>query len=93
MTKHCNRCGACCLPTCPYLVILESGKTFCKVYDKDREKIIIQQNPVIRCGYRHNHHKNYKGCPFNRPEWDFVTIEIPFVIKERITNFFPEQFD
>ena len=73
----CLRCGACCYHSlngkkikCKFLIILKSGKTFCRIYhQRDRIGKIIyvdKSGKKFICKKRVNVKKNFPNCPYNR---------------------------
>lgn len=77
----CLRCGRCCMlhskntnqtKKCRHLVVLSSGRTLCRIYNKkDRlgSFIGVIDGEKRYCVHRSLVETNYKDCPFNRPEW------------------------
>ena len=74
----CLRCGRCCfilvggklsnIP-CKHLVRLKSGKSLCRIYSS---RLGADCGGGCRCMLRVNVHRNFLGCPNNRPEWGVV---------------------
>lgn len=74
MEKICKRCGCCCYliingqPSnikCKHLVILSSGKTLCRIYNKRLGQAIGFGN---YCTKRENVKINYPECDWNEGE-------------------------
>lgn len=66
----CRRCGRCChfeiagvTRKCRFLVVLESGRTICRIY-RQREGIEIY--PGIFCIKRSQDPRIFPGCPYNK---------------------------
>jgi hypothetical protein len=47
------------------------GKTYCRIYE-NRVGVIIgkTERGLVYCGFRKVIKKNFKGCPFNKPEYE-----------------------
>jgi len=72
----CINCGKCCYifdkilkkrVKCKHLVILEDGKTKCRIYNNRLYKCIFIQKDGSRvlCSMRDRVKLNYPGCPYN----------------------------
>jgi len=70
----CSRCGLCCYYSdnkikCKYLIVLSNKKTFCKIYKNRLYRLIgIHNNKKYFCFMRTEVKKNYKNCPYNKPD-------------------------
>lgn len=54
------------------LVRFVNGKCNCRIYNHPNRlgRVIGQiDGEKFYCWMRERVHKNYKGCPYNRPEW------------------------
>lgn len=79
------------LKKCKHLVKLRSGKTLCRKWNERNTKIrkgvylVIDMVKINGKGTKkpivclpHSHYKhNYKGCPFNREEWEYAEWSKP----------------
>ena len=85
---QCRNCGQCCflmnqsmVPSdkkCKHLVILKSGRTLCRIYNKRLRHNIGKApdgNPN-HCWYREDQKINFKACPYNKPGQPEYEIDI-----------------